>query len=98
MPTVYLPAPLRRLTGGASRVEVPPGTIEDVLRALDERYPGIRAQLCEPDGSVRAFINVFVNGAEIRTLQGQKTPVGESDEVSIIPAMAGGAARGCLCR
>jgi molybdopterin synthase sulfur carrier subunit len=98
MPTVYLPAPLRRLTGGASRVEVPPGTVADVLRALDERFPGMRAQLCEPDGSVRAFINVFVNGSEIRTLQGQQTPVGESDEVSIIPAMAGGSSRRCLCR
>ena len=98
MPTVYLPAPLRRLTGGVSRVHVPPGTVADALSAPDEHFPGIRAQLCDENGSVRAFINVFVNGSEIRTLQGQQTPVGEEDEVSIVPAMAGGGPRRWLCR
>lgn len=90
MPTVYLPTPLRRLTNGQARVQVPAGTVEDVLQSLDAQFPGLRDQVCDERGEVKAFINVFVNGHEIRTLQGRNTPVGEEDEVSIIPAMAGG--------
>lgn len=90
MPIVYLPTPLRRLTNGQARVQVPAGTVEDVLQALDAQFPGLRAQVCDESGEVKAFINVFVNGTEIRTLAGRRTPVGEEDEVSIIPAMAGG--------
>ncbi len=90
MPTVYLPTPLRRLTNGQARVQVPTGTVEEVLDALDAQFPGLRAQICDEKGEVKAFINVFVNGTEIRALQGRETLVGEEDEVSIIPAMAGG--------
>jgi len=90
MPVVYLPTPLRRLTNGQARVQVPAGTVEEVLQALDAQFPGMRGQICDESGEVKAFINVFVNGNEIRTLQGRRTPVGEEDEVSIIPAMAGG--------
>ncbi len=91
MPTVYLPTPLRRLTNGQARVQVPPGTVDEVLDALDAQFPGLRAQICDEQGEVKAFINVFVNGTEIRALEGRKTRVGPEDEVSIIPAMAGGA-------
>lgn len=91
MAIVYVPTPLRRLTGGQSKVTVRGATIRELLDALERQFPGIRGELCEDGGEVRSFINVFVNGAEIRGLQGIRTPLRDSDEVSIIPAMAGGA-------
>lgn len=90
MAQIYLPTPLRRLTRGQARVAAEGRTVEEALAELERRYPGLREQLREPTGEVRGFINVFVNGAEIRTLQGPATPITETDEVSIIPAMAGG--------
>jgi len=88
---VYIPTPLRRLTGGQGRVTVPGGTIREVLDALERQFPGMRRELVDEAGEVRAFINVFVNGTEMRQLQGVRTPLRDADEVSIIPAMAGGA-------
>jgi molybdopterin synthase sulfur carrier subunit len=90
MVTVYIPTPLRKVTGGHGKVVAKGRTIRDLLEALDRQYPGIRAQLCDETGEVRSFINVFVNGTEIRRLDGLATPVTDADEVSIIPAMAGG--------
>jgi molybdopterin synthase sulfur carrier subunit len=93
VPIVYVPTPLRRVTGGQSTVRVAGSTVGEVLDALERQYPGIRPQLFDEDGQVRTFINVFVNGTEIRQLEGLATPLREADEVSIIPAMAGGALR-----
>ena len=90
MATVYVPAPLRRQTGGQSRVQVPGTTVREVLVNFGTAYPGVGAQVLDEAGHVRAYINVFVNGNEMRTLRGEDTPVGPQDEVSIIPAMAGG--------
>lgn len=90
MPQVYLPTPLRRVTRGQARVAAEGRTVEEALSALERQYPGLREQLRDPTGQVRSFINVFVNGTEIRSLQGPATPLREDDEVSIIPAMAGG--------
>ena len=94
MATVYIPAPLRRLTAGKGKITVVGANVRDVLTALDRQFPGIKAELFEASGEVRSFINVFVNGTEIRQLQGLKTPVKDADEVSIIPAMAGGNQKG----
>jgi molybdopterin synthase sulfur carrier subunit len=90
MAQVYLPTPLRRLTNGQARVVAEGRTVEEALAYLERRFPGLREQIREPSGQVRSFINVFVNGTEIRSLQGPSTPLSDSDEVSIIPAMAGG--------
>jgi len=90
MAQVYLPTPLRRLAEGQAKVAADGRTVEEALAALERRYPGLREQLRDPTGEVRSFINVFVNGTEIRTLQGAATPLREGDEISIIPAMAGG--------
>jgi L-serine kinase (ATP) / ParB family transcriptional regulator, heme-responsive regulator len=90
MARIYLPTPLRRLTAGQATVLTDGQTVEEALVDLERRFPGLRDQLRGPTGEVREFINIFVNGAEIRTLQGPATVVRESDEVSIIPAMAGG--------
>lgn len=90
MAQVYLPTPLRRLTNGQARVVAEGRTVEEALAYLERQFPGLREQIREPSGQVRSFINVFVNGTEIRSLQGPSTPLSDSDEVSIIPAMAGG--------
>lgn len=90
MATVYIPAPIRRITGGHGRVSASGATVRDVLNDLERQYPGVRSQLFDQGGEVRSFINVFVNGTEVRQLQGLNTPVRDVDEVSIIPAMAGG--------
>lgn len=90
MATVYVPTPLRRLTGGQAKVEVTGSDVGLIIQAIDAQYPGVADRLLDDDGNIKRFINVFVNDAEIRGLQGLHTPVGENDKVSIVPAMAGG--------
>ncbi len=90
MTTVLVPTPLRRLTGGQSKVEVSGEDVGALITAVDSQFPGIRAKVLDDSGDVKRFINVFVNDDEIRTLQGLDTPVHENDKVSIVPAMAGG--------
>jgi molybdopterin synthase sulfur carrier subunit len=90
MTTVLIPTPLRRLTGGQAKVDVPGSTVEQVMKNLEAAYPGIGERLLDGDGSIKRFINVFVNEDEIRTLQGAGTPVAAGDKISIVPAMAGG--------
>ena len=90
MATVRIPSPLRRYTNSQSKVETNGGNIGELLNNLEAQYPGLKAKLCDDNGNIKRYVNVFVNDEEIRTLQGSETPVGEKDEVSIIPAMAGG--------
>lgn len=91
MATVFVPTPLRKLTNGQSKVEVAGSSVREVLAMLETNYPGFEARVSE-DGEIKRFINLFVDGQEIRTLDGLDTAVGDDSEVSIIPAMAGGAA------
>ena len=101
MATVRIPTPLRRLTGNQAKVQVGGGTITELVTLLDKAYPGIKDRLVDETGDIKRFINIFVNGEEIRTLQGALTPLKDADEVSIIPAMAGGTAhartQACFC-
>lgn len=90
MATVRIPSPLRRYTNGQSKVESSGANINEIIDSLDAQYPGVKARLCDDSGQIKRYVNVFVNDEEIRTLQGGETPVGDKDEVSIIPAMAGG--------
>lgn len=90
MATVFVPTPLRRLTGGQSKLSVSGNNVEAVLQSIDSQYPGIADRVLDGDGNVKRFINIFLNDDEIRTLQGLDTPVQENDKVSIVPAMAGG--------
>ncbi len=94
MAQVYLPTPLRRLAHGRTRVAAEGRTVDEALAAVEREYPGLREQLRDASGEMRSFINVFVNGTEIRALQGPSTPLGEDDEISIVPAMAGGGEAG----
>ncbi len=87
---VRIPAPLRRLTKDQSVVEVEGQTVADILVGLEKGYPGIKERLCDETGQIRRFINVFVNGEDIRFKEGAKTPVPSGAEVSIVPAIAGG--------
>ncbi|MBO9306144.1 ubiquitin-like small modifier protein 1 [Thermomicrobium sp.] len=88
--TILIPAPLRRFTEDRAAVQVEAKTVAEALAKLDELYPGIRERICEPDGRVRRFVSIFVNGKDIRSLQGVETLLADGDEVGIIPAMAGG--------
>lgn len=87
---VLIPTPLRSYTGGEARVAASGATIGDVFADLDARYPGIQDRICEADGEIRRFVNVFVNGQNARKLAGAATPVQDGDEIGVIPAMAGG--------
>jgi molybdopterin synthase sulfur carrier subunit len=87
---VRIPAPLQSLTGGAAEVEVEGKTVREVIDALERNYAGIKARLCDENGELRRFVNVFVNDQDIRFLKGLDTELKDNDEVSIIPAIAGG--------
>lgn len=88
--TVRIPTTLRPLSGGASTVEVEPGALSDVLKALDAAHPGFADRLLDDDGNLRRFVNVFVDDDDVRYLDGLGTNVPDGQTVSIIPAVAGG--------
>ena len=90
MATVYLPTPLRRYANGQSKDQVDGATVGDVLHNLDTSYPGLKERLYDENGEIKRFIQVFVNEEDVRGLQGNATPVEARDEISIVPAMAGG--------
>ena len=90
MATVRIPSPLRRYTNGQSKVEGKGANISELIENLESQYPGVKTRLCEENGQIKRYVNVFVNGEEIRTLQGSETALTDKDEVSIVPAMAGG--------
>jgi sulfur-carrier protein len=87
--TVRIPPPLRPLVGEASQVQVAPGTIRDLIDELDARHAGFRDRVMQ-DGNLRRFVNVFVAGEDVRFAQGIETPVADGQEVTILPAVAGG--------
>ncbi len=87
---VRIPTPLRKLTNNEEVVEVNAGTVGGVIAELQVRYPGIKERLLDESGAVRRFVNVYVNEEDIRFLQNQETVVKSGDEISIIPAIAGG--------
>lgn len=89
---VRIPAPLRKLTNDQAVVEVEGKTIQDLLAGLEKKHPGLKERICDESGQIRRFVNIFVNGEDIRFKDGPKTAVAEGAEVSIIPAIAGGLA------
>ncbi|MBI4509272.1 MAG: MoaD/ThiS family protein [Deltaproteobacteria bacterium] len=91
MPTIRIPTPLRKLTAGQEEVSASGATIGELISDLDRRYPGMKERLCDDSGQVRRFVNIFQNEEDIRFLKNLETPVKETDEISIIPAIAGGA-------
>ena len=87
---VRIPTPLRKLTNNEELVEVNAATIGAAIQELQAKFPGISERLVDEKGEVRRFVNVYVNEEDIRFLQNQNTPLKEGDEISIIPAIAGG--------
>ncbi len=90
MATVRIPTSLRKLTQGKEEVQASGATIGEVIASLESSYPGIRARICDESGALRRFVNLFVSAEDIRFLKNLETPVQESDEISIVPAIAGG--------
>jgi molybdopterin synthase sulfur carrier subunit len=90
MSSVFIPSPLRRYTAGQSKVQVSGGTISELIENLERQYPGVKSRLCDESGRIKRYVNVFVNDEEIRALQGANTRLADKDEISIVPAMAGG--------
>ena len=87
---VRIPAPLRRVTNGQDKVSVEGAALNDVIASLDAQFPGIKERLCDETGELRNFVNVYVNGEDVRFLDGLTTPTKSGDEISIVPAVAGG--------
>ena len=87
---VRIPTPLRKLTNEAELVEVATGTIASAIGELQTKYPGIKERLVDESGGVRRFVNIYLNEEDIRFLDNQDTKTKDGDEVSIIPAIAGG--------
>ena len=87
---VRIPTPLRPLTKGQGEVETQPGSITDMIETLNSAHPGLKDRLCDESGELRRFVNIYVNEEDIRVLKGKDTSLKDGDEVSIVPAIAGG--------
>ena len=87
---VRVPMPLRKLTNGEDVVVINGSTIGECLSTLEDTYPGFKERLMSEDGGIRHFINLYVNGEDVRFLNGLDTAVKQGDEISIVPAVAGG--------
>jgi molybdopterin synthase sulfur carrier subunit len=90
MPSVLIPTPLRKLTNDLDLVQADGATIAEVFANLEKAFPGIQERICDDKGCIRRFVNVFVNGEDVRFLEETATPVQSNDEISIVPAIAGG--------
>jgi molybdopterin synthase sulfur carrier subunit len=87
---VKIPTPLRGLTGDVDTVQAEGATLEELVGNLEGSYPGMKERLCDDSGALRRFVNVYINGEDVRFLSGLGSALKEGDEVSIVPAVAGG--------
>ncbi len=87
---VRIPTPLRSVTKGSAEVQGNGATVADLIDDLDRSYPGLKERLIDDGGDLRRFVNIYINQEDIRFLQGKKTALKDGDEVSIVPAIAGG--------
>lgn len=87
---VRIPTPLRPLTKNQGEVETKAGSVVEMIEALNSAHPGIKDRLCDETGELRRFVNIYVNEEDIRFLKGKDTSLKDGDEVSIVPAIAGG--------
>ena len=89
--TVRIPAPLRKVTGEREVVTADDGgSLLETINRLDQEYPGLKERICDESGELRRFVNIYINGEDVRFLSGLQTTVKAGDEVSIVPAVAGG--------
>ena len=87
---VRVPTPLRKFTQGADEVSAQGSSVKAIVEDLDKNFPGMKERICDETGKVRRFVNVYVNGDDIRFLQNLETSLKEGDSISIVPAIAGG--------
>ncbi len=87
---VRIPSPLQKLTQDKAEVEINATSITNLIQELEKSYPGIKERICDDKGNLRRFVNVFLNEEDIRFLKKEQTPLKDGDEVSILPAIAGG--------
>ena len=88
--TVRIPTPLRKVTNGEDKASVEGNTMSEVVEALENKFPGLKDRICESTGELRSFVNVYINGEDIRFVDGMSSSVASGDEISIVPAVAGG--------
>lgn len=88
--TVRIPQPLQKLARNQTEVKASGSNIKELIADLEKNFPGIKERICDETGRVRRFINIYVNEEDVRFLQRDETPLEDGDEVSIIPAIAGG--------
>ncbi len=87
---VRIPTPLRKLTDGADEVSIEASSIGELIDNLEAAHAGLKERLCDDAGEIRRFVNVYVNDEDVRFLDGRNTALKDGDEVSIVPAIAGG--------
>jgi len=87
---VRIPVQLRALTNGEEVVSVSGSSVLEIIEDIERKYPGVKDRICEADGRVRRFVNIFVNEEDIRFMDNLQTAISDKDELSIIPAIAGG--------
>ncbi|VAV83437.1 FIG038648: MoaD and/or ThiS families [hydrothermal vent metagenome] len=87
---VRIPTPLRKITGGSDEVTIEGSNVSEVLAALEAAHPGIKERICEEDGKLRKFVNLYVNDEDVRFKENLDTALKDGDELSIVPAIAGG--------
>lgn len=88
--TVRIPTPLRRMTNGQDKVELEESTLSSMIESLEASYPGVKERLIDENGELRYFVNIYLNGEDVRFLDGLDTSTSSGDEISIVPAVAGG--------
>ncbi len=87
---VRIPTPLRRMTNGLDKVEMEESNLADLIDKLEASYPGVKERLIDENGELRYFVNIYLNGEDVRFLDGLATSTKSGDEISIVPAVAGG--------
>ena len=90
MPTVHIPTPLRSATGGDATVDIDGATVDEVLHALVDEYPDLKANLYTDDGTLRQFVNIYAGDDDIRYRDGVDTELADDEDLSIVPSIAGG--------
>jgi molybdopterin synthase sulfur carrier subunit len=88
--SVRIPTPLRSLTSGQAEVQAVGKTVKEVLNNLDASYNGLKERICDEEGNLRRFVNLYLNDEDVRFLQDLETEIHEGDGLSIVPAIAGG--------
>lgn len=88
--TVRIPTPLQKLTNNQPEVKCEAANVQGLLENLESQFPGIKDRLCDAEGNLRRFVNIYINEEDMRFLEGAQTPLKDGDDISIVPAIAGG--------